>query len=117
MVSEEIKNEWKKQIEEEFPGEGETIRLLKILILLKQETAYYQGQNITLNESLDNYRNMYAEDVCTCLHCLLERSEEDEDEDGMGRDGVPIDPKDIKLSKLGEEEKDKLEKMFGQDTE
>ena len=117
MLPEEIKNEWKKQIEEDFPGTGESIKLLKIIILLKQETAYAQGESATLRESLNHYREMYSEDVCTCLHCLLERSEEDDDEDGMGRDGFPADPKEINPSKLGDDEKDRLEKMFGESTE
>ena len=106
MVPEEIKNEWIRQIDVDFPETGETIRLLKIIILLKQETAYYQGEGTVLKETVEHYRDMYAEDVCTCLHCLLERSEEDEDEDGMGRDGLP---------KLGKDEDDKLNKMWNKD--
>ena len=117
MVPEDIKNEWKEEIERQIPGEGETLRQLRTLILLRQENAYYQGEKTVLEARVKYYEDMYAEDVCTCLHCLLERSEEDEDEDGMEHDGLPTDPKGIKPSKLGEEEKDRLEKMFGENTE
>ena len=107
MLPEELRNKWKEEILEDWPGTSEGMVLLRKGILKEKENAYLTGLIDNLRETVEHYREMYAEDDCNCLHCILDRPEEDEDEDGMGRDGLPVKP-----IKPTEEETEKLESMW-----
>ncbi len=114
MLPEELRNRWIEEIESTWPGEGEDIDNLRGYILSEKENAYLAGVIDTLKENIKHYRDMCGEDDdYICTNCLLEQGEEDEDEDGMGRDGLPIKkfPKSSKRASL--EEIQKFEKLWG----
>ncbi len=113
MLPEELRNKWIEEIKSTWPGEDEGVDNLRGYILSEKENAYQAGIIDTLKENVKHYRDMCGEDDdYICTRCLLEQVEEDEDEDGNGRDGLPINllPKSDK--EASPEELKKLGKMW-----
>ncbi len=111
MLSDELRNKWKEEIEEDWVGDSETLVQLRRYILKEKENAYMAGEIQRLEENLAHYRKLYDEDDCSCLGCMLD--DDDDEDEGRGRDGLPRKPKPI--PELSEDEKTKLGNMWGEE--
>ncbi len=104
QVPKELKAQWEKEIQEAYPIENYTVgKLIHTNILLGRINAFFQGVILQLDGQIEHYRELVEEDY------LIGPTDEDTDEDGKGRDGLPITPKPPILSK---EEIDNLERIF-----
>ncbi len=103
QVPNELKDQWEKEIQEAYPIDSQVGKLIHSNILLGRINAFFQGVIYQLDRQVEYYRELVEEDY------FIIPSDEDTDEDGKGRDGLPITPKSPILSK---EEIDNLERMF-----
>ncbi len=102
-VPKETEDQWKEDIFKFCDSDNYTGDLIRERMLFANRNAFYQGVIHQLNLQKEHYEDLLEdEENCTCLNCIINGG----DDDGRGRDGLPLKPKP------NEEEEDNLNKMW-----
>lgn len=101
-IPKELVESWKRDITDFLPNDDITSKQIRIFILLNCKLAFLQGIGYIQSGIIDYYEDNLDED-------------DDIDEDGYGRDGLPVTKPPKGLYKVSDEDLEKLEKLWNKD--
>lgn len=108
-IPKDLYEEWQEIAESIYTGDSEGHRISRLYIITLLHNTYMRGQISELRLKISHYETLLE------VNITLEDEDDDIDEDGYGRDGLPVTKPPKGLYKVSDEDLEKLEKLWNKD--